>query len=194
MSIQSVCVFCGSKSGVRPEYEAAARAFGTALAQQGLTLVYGAGHLGLMGAVADAALAAGGKVIGVIPAFLRADEVAHMGLTELHVTQTMHERKAKMAELSDAFVALPGGLGTMDELFEILTWAQLSVHDKPVGLLDVAGFYQPLMAMVRHACSEGFAPERNLNLFALHQDIAALLAHLQHDRAPAPHRLALGQT
>ena len=151
MTIQSVCLFCGSNRGVQPEYASAARAFGTALAEQGLTLVYGAGNIGLMGVAADAALAAGGKVIGVIPEFLKDKEVAHLGLSELHVTSTMHERKALMAELSDAFVALPGGFGTFDELFEILTWAQLSVHNKPVGLLNVAGFFQPLMEMVRHA-------------------------------------------
>lgn len=185
MTIKSVCLFCGSNPGKRPEYAEQARAFGTALAEQELTLVYGAGNIGLMGIAADAALAAGGKVIGVIPEFLKAKEVAHMGLSELHVTHTMHERKAMMADLSDAFVALPGGFGTFDELFEILTWAQLSVHNKPVGLLNVAGFYEPLMAMARHACSEGFAPAHNLELFAMADSVPDLLAHLHSYRGKA---------
>lgn len=178
MKINSVCLFCGSNRGVRPEYESAARAFGAALAEQGITLVYGAGNIGLMGVAADAALAAGGRVVGVIPEFLKAKEVAHLGLSELHVTQTMHERKAMMAQLSDAFVALPGGFGTFDELFEILTWAQLSVHGKPVGLLNVAGFFEPLMAMVQQTANQGFIHPDNLDLFALADNIPALLTHL----------------
>ena len=195
MTIQSVCLFCGSNRGVQPEYASAAHAFGTALAEQGLTLVYGAGNIGLMGVAADAALAAGGKVIGVIPEFLKDKEVAHLGLSELHVTSTMHERKALMAELSDAFVALPGGFGTFDELFEILTWAQLSVHNKPVGLLNVAGFFQPLMEMVRHAVNQGFAPEHNLDLFALANDVPALLAHLHRYHGHAGNKwLQMSQT
>ncbi|PXX51176.1 TIGR00730 family Rossman fold protein [Aquitalea magnusonii] len=173
--MKSVCLFCGSNKGLRPEYIAAAADFGRTLAEQGITLVYGAGKVGLMGVAADAALAAGGKVIGVIPEFLKAKEVAHLGLTELHVTDTMHQRKAMMAELADGFVALPGGFGTFDELFEILTWAQLSVHDKPVGLLDVAGFYQPLLALTRHAVAEGFVPASNMELFSHSPDILTLL-------------------
>jgi uncharacterized protein (TIGR00730 family) len=173
--MKSVCLFCGSNKGVRPEYVAAAATFGRTLAEQGITLVYGAGNVGLMGVAADAALAAGGKVVGVIPEFLKAKEVAHLGLTELHVTQTMHQRKAMMAELADGFVALPGGFGTFDELFEILTWAQLSVHDKPVGLLDVAGFYQPLLALTRHAVAEGFVPASNMELFSHSPDVGQLL-------------------
>lgn len=195
MTIQSVCLFCGSNRGVQPEYVSAARAFGTALAEQGLTLVYGAGNIGLMGVAADAALAAGGKVIGVIPEFLKDKEVAHLGLSELHVTRTMHERKALMAELSDAFVALPGGFGTFDELFEILTWAQLSVHNKPVGLLNVAGFFLPLMEMVRHAVNQGFAPAHNLDLFALANDVPALLTHLHRYHGHAGNKwLQMSQT
>ncbi|WP_137009804.1 TIGR00730 family Rossman fold protein [Aquitalea aquatilis] len=173
--MKSVCLFCGSNKGQRPEYITAAAAFGRTLAEQGITLVYGAGKVGLMGVAADAALAAGGKVIGVIPEFLKAKEVAHLGLTELHVTDTMHQRKALMAELADGFVALPGGFGTFDELFEILTWAQLAVHDKPVGLLDVAGFYQPLLALTRHAVDEGFVPASNMELFSHSPDIVTLL-------------------
>ena len=173
--MKSLCLFCGSNKGTRPEYQAAAAAFGRTLAEEGITLVYGAGKVGLMGVAADAALTAGGKVIGVIPEFLKAKEVAHLGLTELHVTQTMHQRKAMMAELSDGFVALPGGFGTFDELFEILTWAQLSVHDKPVGLLDIAGFFQPLLALSRHAVTEGFVPQGNMDLFSHSADIGQLL-------------------
>lgn len=173
--MKSVCLFCGSNKGQRPEYITAAAAFGRTLAEQGITLVYGAGKVGLMGVAADAALAAGGKVIGVIPEFLKAKEVAHLGLTELHVTDTMHQRKALMAELADGFVALPGGFGTFDELFEILTWAQLAVHDKPVGLLDVAGFYQPLLALTRHAVAEGFVPASNMELFSHSPDVVTLL-------------------
>ncbi|WP_159876693.1 MULTISPECIES: TIGR00730 family Rossman fold protein [Aquitalea] len=173
--MKSVCLFCGSNKGARPEYVAAAATFGRTLAEQGITLVYGAGNVGLMGVAADAALAAGGKVVGVIPEFLKAKEVAHLGLDELYVTETMHQRKAKMAELADGFVALPGGFGTFDELFEILTWAQLSVHDKPVGLLDVAGFYQPLLALTRHAVAEGFVPASNMELFSHSPDVEHLL-------------------
>lgn len=195
MTIQSVCLFCGSNRGNRPEYLEAARLFGRTLAEQGLTLVYGAGNIGLMGAAADAALEAGGRVVGVIPEFLKSKEVAHLGLSELHVTQTMHERKALMAQLSDAFVALPGGFGTFDELFEILTWAQLSVHAKPVGLFNVSGFYEPLMALVRHACEQGFAPTHNLELFAMEHDLSALLAHLRNYRARVGDKwLELSQT
>lgn len=177
--MKSICLFCGSNKGVKPEYQTAAREFGRTLAEQGITLVYGAGKVGLMGVAADAALEAGGKVIGIIPEFLKAKEVAHLGLTELHVTETMHQRKAMMAELSDGFVALPGGFGTFDELFEILTWGQLALHRKPVGLLDVAGFYQPLLAMARHASSEGFVSSTNLELFAADSNVTGLLQRMR---------------
>jgi uncharacterized protein (TIGR00730 family) len=183
MTIQSICLFCGSNRGGRPEYAKAAHLFGETLAEQGLTLVYGAGNVGLMGIAADAALAAGGRVIGVIPEFLKAKEVAHLGLSELHVTQTMHERKAMMAEMSDAFVALPGGFGTCDELFEILTWAQLSVHDKPVGLLNTSGYYQPFLDLARHMVTEGFAPTHNLELFSLSDNVDTLLTQMRAYRA-----------
>jgi uncharacterized protein (TIGR00730 family) len=154
--VKRVCVFCGSSVGLRPAYEEAARAMGAALARQGLGLVYGGGNLGLMGAVADGALAAGGEVIGVIPDFLQARELGHAGLAELRVVGSMHERKAAMAELSDAFVALPGGYGTLEEFCEILTWAQLGLHHSPIGLLDVEGYYAPLLGMFDHAVAEGF--------------------------------------
>ena len=179
MKLESLCLFCGSNRGGRPEYAEAARQLGTAFAARGLTLVYGAGKIGLMGVAADAALAAGGRVVGVIPEFLQAKEVAHHGLDEIHITQTMHERKAMMAERADGFIALPGGLGTFDELFEILTWGQLSVHSKPVGLLNVAGFFDPLLAMVRHAVQEGFMREENLSLFVVADNIDDLLAGMR---------------
>ncbi|SFW30385.1 MULTISPECIES: LOG family protein [Luteibacter] len=154
--IQSLCVYCGSSSGAHPEYTEAAWAFGTRLAQEGITLVYGGGKVGLMGTVADAALAAGGRVVGVIPRQLVEKEVAHTGLSELQVVETMHERKTRMYEISDAFVALPGGFGTMDEMFEMLTWAQLGLHSYPCAFLDVRGFYRSLAASMDHMVSEGF--------------------------------------
>jgi hypothetical protein len=152
----ALCVFCGSAAGVRPDYLAAARALGRAAAARGIGIVYGGARVGLMGAVADAALEAGGTVVGVIPRALVDREVAHDGLTHLHVVASMHERKATMARLSDAFVALPGGIGTLEELFEVWTWAHLGVHAKPCALLDVAGFWRPLLAALDHMVAEGF--------------------------------------
>jgi uncharacterized protein (TIGR00730 family) len=152
----SLCVYCGSSSGKHPEYVAMARDFGTELARRGITLVYGGGKVGLMGTLADAVLAAGGKAIGVIPRQLVEREVAHPGLTEMHVVETMHQRKTRMFELSHAFVALPGGFGTMDEMFEMLTWAQLGLHRYPCAFLDVRGYYAQLRAMMDHMVSEGF--------------------------------------
>jgi uncharacterized protein (TIGR00730 family) len=152
--IDRVLVFCGSSPGKRPEYAAAAHELGGLLAGRGLGLVYGGARVGLMGAVADGALAAGGEVIGVIPGQLVAHEIAHTGLTELHEVRTMHERKALMAELSDAVIALPGGTGTLDELFELFTWSQLGLHRMPMGVLDVAGYWQPLLAMLDHMVAE----------------------------------------
>jgi uncharacterized protein (TIGR00730 family) len=158
--MRRLCVFCGSKVGHNPAYADSARALGTALARRGVGLVFGAGHVGLMGILADAALAAGGEVIGVIPQGLVDRELAHRRLTELRVVETMHQRKALMAELSDAFVALPGGYGTLDETFEILTWAQLGLHAKPVGMWNVAGFFDPLLTWVAQAVRDGFISER----------------------------------
>lgn len=152
----ALCVFCGSSFGARPEYLDAARALGRAAAERGIGIVYGGARVGLMGAVADAALEAGGTVIGVIPHALVAREVAHEGLTALHVVDSMHERKARMAALADAFVALPGGVGTLEELFEIWTWAHLGVHAKPCAVLDVAGFWGPLLAALDGMVAEGF--------------------------------------
>lgn len=156
MKMEAICVYCGSNAGVREAYADAARAFGRMLAENGITLVYGGASIGVMGQVADAALEAGGKVIGVIPRALAIKEVSHEGLTELHIVGSMHERKAMMAQLSDGFVALPGGIGTFEELFEIWTWGQLGIHSKPCGLLNVAGFYDPLIDFLDRAVVEGF--------------------------------------
>ena len=151
-----LCVFCGSKAGTRPTYALAARELGRALAARCIGLVYGGASVGIMGELADAVLAERGEAIGVIPHGVFESEVAHRGLTELHVVKSMHARKALMAEKSDAFLALPGGLGTFDELFEALTWKQIGLHDKPIGLLDVDGYFDDLMAMVRRSEREGF--------------------------------------
>jgi uncharacterized protein (TIGR00730 family) len=151
-----LCVFCGSSPGARPEYTAAAHALGRELAARGIGLVYGGASVGLMGAVADATLAAGGEAIGVIPRSLQQKEIAHAGLSQLHVVASMHERKALMAQLSSGFVALPGGIGTLEELFEAWTWSQLGIHAKPVGLLNVAGYYDALLRFLDHAVAEGF--------------------------------------
>ena len=154
--LRSVCVYCGSNAGSRPAYAERAAQLGERLAREGLTLVYGGGNVGLMGIVADAALAAGGEVVGVIPEQLVGWEVAHRGVTRLEVVATMHERKARMFDLSDAFVALPGGFGTLDEMFEMLTWRQLGLGDKPCAFLDVAGFFAPLVAMMDRMVDERF--------------------------------------
>ena len=154
--MKRVCVFCGSNAGIRPEYGIAAQGLASVLARRGLGLVYGGGNVGLMGLLADSMLQAGGEVIGVIPQTLVAKEVAHRGVTALRIVDTMHQRKALMNELSDAFIALPGGFGTLDEFFEILTWSQLGIHGKPSGLLNVSGFYDSLLAMLDHAVNERF--------------------------------------
>lgn len=162
--MKRICVFCGSSFGMRPEYEAHARFLGRELAGRGIGLVYGGGRVGLMGAVADAVLEAGGEVIGVIPEFLMRKEVGHNHLTELIVVESMHARKAKMSELAEAFIALPGGFGTFEEFFEVLTWAQLGMHSKPIGLLDTDGFYGPLTLFLRHTALQGFIRNENLSL------------------------------
>lgn len=151
-----ICVYCGSRDGVDTRYREAAHSLGSALAHSGIGLVYGGARVGLMGAVADAALAAGGDVLGVIPRGLADREVAHEGVTELRVVETMHQRKLAMIEAADGFIAMPGGFGTLEELFEVLTWHQIGWHDKPAGLLDVAGFYQPLVACMNHMRDQGF--------------------------------------
>jgi uncharacterized protein (TIGR00730 family) len=154
--VRRVCVFCGSSAGVRPQYAAAARELGGLLAHRGVGLVYGGAEVGLMGAVADAVIEGGGEAIGVIPRQLVDREIAHRSLADLRVVGSMHERKALMTELSDAFVVLPGGSGTLDELFEAFTWSQLGIHDKPIGLVDVEGYWEPLLSFLDHAVDEGF--------------------------------------
>lgn len=178
MQISSVAVFCGSRFGARPEYAAQARALGTALGQAGLRLVYGGGHVGLMGAVADATLAAGGAVTGVIPSFLHNREIMHEGVTDLTVTETMHERKALMFAASDAFVVMPGGLGTFDETIEIMTWRQLHQHDKPIYIVNIAGWADALLAMIESCITDGFAAATVRDLFTVVPDVPALMAAL----------------
>ncbi|HEX7810370.1 MAG TPA: TIGR00730 family Rossman fold protein [Burkholderiales bacterium] len=173
--MKRICVFCGSNAGARPEYAGAARELAALLAQQRMGLVYGGGNIGLMGMLADAMIAAGGEVIGVIPSSLVAREVAHRGLTELRVVQTMHDRKALMNELSDAFIALPGGFGTLDEFFEILTWSQLEIHGKPCGLLNVAGYYDDLLVMLDRAVGEKFLRPAHRDLVIADTDAGRLL-------------------
>ena len=173
--IQRLCVYCGSAAGHDPVYARAARELGLAIAQRGMSLVYGGGHVGLMGMVADAALAAGAKVTGVIPTALMDSEVGHTQLTELRVVRDMHERKALMAELADGFVALPGGIGTLEELFEVMTWLQLGYHRKPVGLLNTQGFYDDLLRMLNKQRDTGFLKPAHHALLITEADTAALL-------------------
>ncbi|HOY36072.1 MAG TPA: TIGR00730 family Rossman fold protein [Piscinibacter sp.] len=171
----SLCVYCGSRAGDNAAYEAAARAVGTAIGRRGWRLVYGGGRAGLMGRVADAALAAGAPVLGVIPRSLMEREVGHRGLTELHVVETMHERKLMMAQHSDAFIALPGGIGTFEELFEVWTWRQLGYHDKPVGLLNVDGYYDSLLDFMRQTVARGFVSDAQNALLQVHTQADDLL-------------------
>jgi uncharacterized protein (TIGR00730 family) len=182
--VRSVCAFCGSSPGTEPAYEEAARALGRTLADRGLTLVYGGGHVGLMGVVADAALGAGGEVVGVIPKALLAREIAHTGLTDLRVVGSMHARKALMSELSDGFVALPGGTGTLEEFFEVLTWAQLGEHRMPCGLLNAAGYYDPLLAVFDHMVSKGFLSEEHRAMVLVETEPEPLLEALTRYRPP----------
>jgi uncharacterized protein (TIGR00730 family) len=173
--MKSVAVYCGSSSGNKEEYTQQAQAMGRELARRGLTLVYGGGCVGLMGVIADAVLAGGGKVIGVIPSFLADKELAHKGCTELHVVETMHQRKLLMADLAEGFVAMPGGFGTLEELFEVLTWGQLGLHGKPVGLLNTLGFYDALLALLDHMSGEAFLRVENRQQVLQNTDAAALL-------------------
>jgi len=182
--LKRICVFAGSRDGSDPAYTEAAARLAEAIVAAGLGVVYGGGRVGLMGAVADAALAEGGEVIGVIPSALQRREIAHRGLTELHVVDSMHERKAMMAQLSDAFAALPGGFGTMDELVEAVTWSQLGIHSKPVGLLDVAGYWQPLRRLVDNAVDQGFVAPAGRDLLIWSDDAAELLTALGEWRSP----------
>ena len=183
-SFRRICVFCGSASGDDPRFADAARLLGRELARRHIGLVYGGGRVGLMGQLADAALAAGGEVFGVIPQKLCDLEVGHTGLTELFVVDSMHARKMLMAQLADAFIALPGGFGTLDELFEVVTWGQLGYHHKPVGLLDVAGYFAPLLAFIDHATATGFIRPSYRPILQHAPDLDTLLERLAHVELP----------
>jgi uncharacterized protein (TIGR00730 family) len=178
-------VFCGSSAGFDRVHRDTAAEFGALLVRERIRLVYGGGSVGLMGAVANAVLAGGGDVIGIIPKFLATKELLHEGVTDMRITRDMHERKALMAELADAFVALPGGLGTFEELFEVLTWAQLGLHRKPIGLLNVAGYFDPLVATIERAISDGFCKDRHRGLFVVDAEPVRLLARLREHQPPA---------
>jgi uncharacterized protein (TIGR00730 family) len=180
-----ICVFAGSSAGLRPEYRTVAESLGRALCDHGFDLVYGGARVGLMGAVADAVLAAGGRVFGVIPDALVAKELAHAGVTELHVVASMHERKAMMAELSDGFIALPGGWGTWEELFEVLTWGQLGLHRKPCGALNAGGYFDGLLAFMAHAMQEGFVRSEQNEMLLVADTPAALLHQMAAYTPPA---------
>jgi uncharacterized protein (TIGR00730 family) len=184
--MKQLCVFCGSRLGTAPVYAEAARTLGRRMAERGLALVFGGGHVGLMGVLADALLEAGGEVIGVIPQGLVDRELAHLRCSQMHITASMHERKALMAQLADAFAALPGGYGTLDETFEMLTWAQLGLHHKPIGWLNVAGFFDGLLAFLDHTVREGFVKPIHRHL-ALHaSDPSELLDLLAGATPPVP--------
>jgi uncharacterized protein (TIGR00730 family) len=181
-----ICVFCGSSPGHRPEYAEAAERLGLALAHKGLGLVYGGGRVGLMGKVADAVLTAGGHTIGVIPEPLMQKEIAHSGLSELIVVPGMHERKATMARLSSGFITLPGGVGTFEEFFEILTWAVLGLHNKPLGLLNIDGYFDPLLALLDHGVTEGFIRPIHLGLLLVSSEPEAIVSDLLAHKPPPP--------
>lgn len=178
-AIATVCVFCGSSEGTQPHYAAAAHELGRLLAQQGITLVYGGGHVGLMGHLADAAIAAGGRVVGVIPEHLMRPEVAHQQLAELIVVDSMHTRKRTMAERADAFIVLPGGYGTFEEMFEMVTWLQLRLHAKPVGIVNSRGYFDHLLAFLRHAAAEGFIRPQHRDLLVVEPSPGLLLERLR---------------
>ncbi|PMS18772.1 TIGR00730 family Rossman fold protein [Trinickia dabaoshanensis] len=182
--MKSICVYCGSSIGAKPIYAQAAQAFARALVQAQCSLVYGGGRVGLMGVIADEVLAAGGRAIGVIPELLVDKEVGHTGLSELHVVPDMHQRKRKMADLADAFVALPGGAGTLEELFEVYTWAQLGYHNKAIGLYDIGGYYAPLVGMLQHTVREGFMQQSYLNVLQIDTDANALIDKLRRYQPP----------
>lgn len=182
--ITSICVYCGSRFGRDPAYSDTARRLGHEIARRGIKLVYGGGHVGLMGVVADAVLEAGGQVAGVIPKHLQDWEVGHNGLTELHVVDSMHTRKQLMFELADAFIALPGGIGTLDETFEIMTWRQLRLHDKPLVILDQGGFWQPFQALLDAVVVGGFADAKIADYYSMVADVDGVFAAIE--AAPAP--------
>lgn len=180
----NICIYCGSATGTNPEYVETARRLGTVLARRGLGMVYGGGRVGLMGIIADAVLEGGGRVIGVIPEALSSKEIAHDGLAELHVVADMHQRKALMARRADAFLTLPGGIGTFEEFFETLSWAGLKLHQKPMGLLNVAHYFDPLLALLDHAVAERFLRREFLNLLVVSSDSETIIDELAN-RTPA---------
>jgi uncharacterized protein (TIGR00730 family) len=182
--LKSICVFCGSKPGNDPDFEGAARTLGITLASEGVTLVYGGARVGLMGALADATLEAGGEVVGVIPKALVEREISHTGITKLHTVGSMHERKALMSDLSEGFIALPGGTGTLEEFFEVQTWAQLGEHTKPCGLLNAGGYYDPLIALFDHMVAEGFLSEEHRAMILVETEPRPLLDAFARYEAP----------
>ena len=186
--MKRICVFCGSSSGASPVFAGAARDLGATLAKRGLGLVYGGGNIGLMGILADAVLAHGGEVIGVIPRAMVDRELAHRGVTELRIVRSMHERKALMAELADAFIALPGGYGTLEEFCEIITWSQLGLHRKPCGLLNVHGFYDPLLAQIERAVRDRFIRAEHRALIRVQEKPEPLLQRLLQAQPPSVHK------
>jgi len=183
--MKSICVYCGSSDKINPSYLEGATRMGRAIAQRGLQLWYGAGSTGLMGAVANGSLEAGGEVIGVIPALFHTPQLAHAGLTRLEIVDSMHQRKERLANQAEAFIALPGGFGTFEELFEILTWAQIGLHQKPVGLLNTLRYYDPLVSMVDYARSEGFIYDEHRALFVCEQEPEQLLDKLEQYNTPS---------
>jgi uncharacterized protein (TIGR00730 family) len=185
MMMRSLCVFCGANSGFLPEYAKSGRALGRLLAERSIRLVYGGGSVGMMGIVADAVLEHGGEVIGVIPDFLATKELLHAGVKDMRVVQTMHDRKSLMAELADGFAALPGGLGTFEELFEVLTWTQLGLYRKPIGFLNVQGFFDPLIGLIDHAREAGFCRPEHLRLFCTAETPPDLLTRMANHELPA---------
>lgn len=182
--VKSICIFCGSASGKHPVYSAAASSVGKLLAERGIEIVYGGGSIGLMGVLADQVLEVGGKITGVIPRALFDKELGHSGLHKLHVVESMHERKAMMASLSDAFLALPGGFGTFEEFFEIITWSQLGIHKKPFGLLNTAGYYDPLLRMCDQAVAEGFIDPQDRARIVSHGEPEVLVRNLLSTQVP----------
>lgn len=176
--MKQLCVFCGSRTGAPPIYADETRRLGVAMVKRGFGLVFGAGNIGLMGVLADAVRDAGGATIGVIPNALVARELAHQQLTDLRIVESMHDRKALMAGLSHAFLAIPGGFGTLDELFEILTWAQLGIHEKPIGLLNINGFFDPLLAWIDRAIAQDFVKEKNRELLIVERDVDVMLERI----------------
>jgi len=192
--MKSVTVFCGSSLGVDNAYQTDAILLGKLLAKQNITLVYGGAKVGIMGTVADAALNSGGKVIGVIPNFLKTKEVAHDNLTELIVVKTMHERKTMMHDLCDGIIALPGGFGTMEELFEVLTWAQLGLHQKPIGLLNTNGFYDALIQLITNMVEKGFLKQINQDMLLVSNDVNDLLLQMKNYKAPEVHKWITNET